>query len=135
MDRDWFHILVHLVIKAESYGNPDAMSPKGAKGLMQLMDATAIETMIEIGMDPEKYDPWDAVQNKLIGEAYLRKMLGLFDDIKLALAAYNAGPGRVSRLRKQYGKTYREIETSLPKETQDYVAKITLGLADKGIIL
>lgn len=102
---------------------------------MQLMDATAKETMVELGMDPETYDPFNPNQNKLIGTAYLKKMIGLFEDFKLALAAYNAGPGRVSKLCRLYGYTYDNICSSLPAETRNYVASISKGLAEDGVII
>ena len=80
---------VHSVVAAESGYRPDAVSPKGALGLMQLMPATA-----------QAYgaDPRDPAQNVEAGAAYLRQLLIKYDgDPRLALAAYNAGPGAVDR--------------------------------------
>ena len=98
--------LIESVIKAESGGNPKAVSPAGAKGLMQLMDTTATDVGITDSFDPE--------QNVQGGAKYLRQMLDRFGDIRTALAAYNAGPGTVQK----YG--------GIPpyKETHDYIDKI-----------
>lgn len=77
------------VVRAESGYAPDAVSPAGAIGLMQLMPGTARD----LGVDPR-----DPRQNILGGAAYLRQLLDRFDgDIDRALAAYNAGPGAVER--------------------------------------
>lgn len=103
MDTD----LVRAVIKAESNFNHLAVSPKGAQGLMQLTPQTAQEMAV--------FDPFDPTQNILGGVKYLKQLLGLFDgNIPLALAAYNAGPDRVTE-RKQI---------PMIKETQDYVQKV-----------
>jgi len=84
--------LIHAVIQAESGGDPLAVSSRGAKGLMQLMDETA--EMLGVS------DPFDPEQNIFAGAKYLKQMLEKFDnDIELALAAYNAGPGNVLRYR------------------------------------
>lgn len=83
-------MLVKAVIMAESNFDRYAVSSKGAKGLMQLMPGTAQDMRVE--------DPFDPVANIHGGSRYLRKLLDLFDnDLKLALAAYNAGPETVKR--------------------------------------
>jgi len=95
------------LIEAESGFDPNAVSDKGAMGLGQLMPDTAHELNVS--------DPFDPHQN-LIGSAqYLTRQLLEFGSLDLALAAYNAGPGRV-----------KEHEGTPPfQETQDYIAKIT----------
>ncbi len=99
--------LVKSVIRAESNFDYLAVSRKGAVGLMQLMPETAD--------DMEVLDPFDPKENIYGGTRYLRKMLGLFNgDLRLALAAYNAGPTRVVTL----GRVPRF------KETQNYVRKV-----------
>ncbi len=97
------------LVQQESAFRPDARSPVGAMGLAQLMPGTARD----LGVDPN-----DPVQNLTGGARYLRQQMDKFKDPRLALAAYNAGPGNVQK----YG--------GVPpfKETQNYVAKI-LGSA------
>ena len=98
--------LVQAVIATESNFNPRAISAKGAQGLMQLMPATAAELGVA--------DVWDPGENIRGGTAHLARLLQKFDDVPLALAAYNAGEGAVTR----YG--------GVPpyQETQDYVRKV-----------
>jgi soluble lytic murein transglycosylase-like protein len=80
--------LLEALIWQESRGNPAAVSRTGAVGLTQLMPATARQ----LGVDPR-----DPTQNLAGGAAYLRQQLNRFNgDLEKALAAYNAGPGRVS---------------------------------------
>lgn len=82
--------LIRAVVQAESDYQVRAVSPAGAQGLMQLMPATAEELGVQ--------DPFDIDQNIHGGAKYLQSMLTRFNgDIKLALSAYNAGPGTVDR--------------------------------------
>lgn len=100
--------LVLAVVEAESGYNPNALSPKNAQGLMQLIPATANRFGV--------LDVWDPVQNLRGGMAYLRWLLDHFNgDVKLALAGYNAGEASIQR----FGGVppYRE--------TQAYVEKIS----------
>lgn len=86
--------LLQAVVRAESDFQVRAVSPAGARGLMQLMPATARELGVQ--------DPFDIDQNIDGGAKYLRSMLDQFGgDLKLALSAYNAGPGNVIKYKGQ----------------------------------
>jgi soluble lytic murein transglycosylase-like protein len=82
--------LVRAVLMAESAGNPSAISVAGAQGLMQLMPGTSAGCGIS--------DPFDPTQNVQCGTGYLRSLLHRYhNNVTLAVAAYNAGPGAVDR--------------------------------------
>ncbi len=100
-------LLIKAVIETESNFNPRAVSKRGARGLMQLMPETAGEVRVT--------DPFDPRQNIYGGTRYLRKMLNMFKgNLALSLAAYNAGPAKVT----QHGKI-----PNIP-ETKRYVKKV-----------
>ena len=99
--------LVNSVIHAESGFNSHAVSPKGARGLMQLMPNTATQLGVS-----DAFDPQDNVTG---GSRYLRELLERYNfDLVKALAAYNAGPQRVEQ--------YKGVPPF--RETHDYVARI-----------
>jgi len=121
---DQLQSMIPKIIQAESSGNPNAVSPKGAQGLMQVMPATAKEVAGKLGM--ESYDLKNPEDNAKIGTEYYKQMMQKYGDPALALAAYNAGPGTVDKaLKATGGSSFADIAHALPEETQNYVAKIT----------
>jgi soluble lytic murein transglycosylase-like protein len=98
--------LILAVIKVESGFNSQAISRKGAMGLMQLMPGTASDLGVTNPLDPE--------QNIFGGAKYLSECLKTFKDLNLALAAYNAGPSRVAKLKR----------VPMIEETQKYVRDV-----------
>jgi soluble lytic murein transglycosylase-like protein len=101
--------LIRAIIHAESAYQPQALSPKGAQGLMQLMPATQAELQV--------IDVFDPISNITGGTLYLSRLLNQFDqNVELAAAAYNAGAGAV----REYG--------GVPpyKETREYVRRVKI---------
>ena len=98
--------IIAAVIRTESSFNSQAISNKGASGLMQLMPDTAKELQVKDPLDPE--------ENIIAGSRYLKRQINKFKDIDLALAAYNAGPGNVMKY------------ASIPpfEETQNFVKRV-----------
>lgn len=113
--------LLKAIGKAESNFNANAVSGAGAQGVMQLMPATAKSLGVT--------DSFDAEQNIMGGAKYIKQMLDRYDgNVKLALAAYNAGSGNVSKWLQDRnysddGKTLKDIPYP---ETKKYVKKVTL---------
>ena len=99
--------LIKAVIKVESDFNPEAVSKKGAKGLMQIMPDNFKSLAVK--------DPFNPYQNIMAGAFYLQQLLKRYEDkLHLALAAYNAGPEAVDK--------YKKIPPY--KETQNYVKEV-----------
>jgi len=108
--------------EAESSFNPKARSPVGARGLFQFMPATAKEMGLRTFLPDERENP---VKSARAAARYLRQLYQRFDSWPLALAAYNAGGGRVNRtLNNNRATTFAEISDALPAETRMYVPKV-----------
>jgi hypothetical protein len=105
--------LLRAVAMQESNLNPKAKSAKGARGLTQLMPATARAQAVKAGLT--KYDIFDPKTNLTLGAQYLKELLDLFGgDIELALTAYHSGPGLVQQaLRGSEGSSLADIMDSL----------------------
>lgn len=117
------------IAEVESSFNARARSPVGALGLFQLMPATAEELGLSLRPFDERANPR---RNARAAATYLEQLHARFGSWPLALAAYNAGPGRVSRtLRAQDASTYAAIAESLPAETRMYVPKVLATLAHR----
>jgi len=120
--------LVFDVILAESSGRPRAVSPKNAKGLMQIMPAAETDVLKATGQP--KGDLFDPEYNISIGTAYLRMLAERFDgDPHLVLAAYHSGPTRVARLRRMHPEVPSRdlINRYAGAATQLYCRKILYG--------
>ena len=120
--------LLYAISRQESALYPLAQSPVGARGLMQLMPATAKETAAKLGVpyrnEQQLFDP---TMNIRLGSAYLKRLLDVYDGNRiLAAAAYNAGPGRVKRWRDQSTNKPMDVWVeSIPyRETRNYVQNV-----------
>jgi soluble lytic murein transglycosylase-like protein len=110
IDSDFISSVIH----AESSFNPRAVSPKGAQGLMQLMPGTASKLGV--------VNPFDPMANVDGGTRYLRELLDFYhDDMAKALAAYNAGPRRVTQYRGV--PPYRETHAYVGRIIREYNRK------------
>lgn len=129
--------LTLAIIRQESAFNPGAVSPSGARGLMQLMPATARQMAKAKGL---RYSARkllaDPDYNIILGSGYLGRLLGNYDgSYVLALAAYNGGPGRVKRWMREFGDPRESaidvidwVETIPLEETRNYVQRVLEGL-------
>ena len=111
--------LIFLVMEQESHFNPRALSPKGARGLMQLMPGTAARFGVR--------RPHDPAQNISGGTRYLRELLNRFNNrVDLVLASYNAGEGAVIKFGHRV-PPYRETRNYVKKISYRYKSKVARG--------
>ncbi len=110
---------IRAIIQVESGGDEYSISPRGAMGLMQLMQGTWVELSVRYGLGLDPYDPRD---NILAGTAYLKEMHDRFGSAGF-LAAYHGGPSRYEH--------HLATGQPLPPETVAYVAAVTPLLADE----
>jgi soluble lytic murein transglycosylase-like protein len=109
---------IRAVMRAESAGDPRAVSPRGAIGLMQIMPATWAELHLRHGLGADPFSLRDSI---LAGAAYLREMHERYGSVTLMFAAYNAGPARTDE--------HLATGRALPAETRAYVAALLPVLA------
>jgi len=110
--------LVAIVMLLESKGEPGAVSPGGAVGLMQVMPGTAAKIARERGLpEPDADDLIDPAYNVDLGAYYLARQLERFGSVELAAAAYNAGPDRVD--------AFIATNAPLSEETELYRARVS----------
>lgn len=114
-------IILH-VMRAESAGNPRAVSHKGAMGCMQIMPGTWVYLTRRYGLGS---DPWDPRMNMIAGALYLAEMVARFG-LPGAYSAYNAGPGRYQR--------HIANGVPLPRETIAYTARVTGAAPPPGAV-
>lgn len=116
--------LVYSIIKAESKFNKDAISRRGAKGLMQIGDGTRDWAIEELSIeDVDIFEPEDNIR---IGCWYLNKLYREFGDLDLVIAAYNGGSGNVKKwlADEEYSEDGENLHTIPFKETSAYVEKV-----------
>lgn len=118
--------LIYAIIKAESNFEPNAESHRGAKGLMQLMYSTAEDISKRIGIELNEDNILEPDININLGTKYISMLIQKYNNINLALAAYNAGSGNVDGwIEKGTLKSDgSDIENVPFTETNNYVRKI-----------
>jgi|SRR5215471_21736451 len=106
--------MIYAVIRTESSFDPMALSDRGAMGLMQLLPSTAREVAARLNIRwTDDRILWDPMTNLEMGTFYLSTLLSRFDNVEVALAAYNQGPNRIAALQAS--------QTALPMEYPDRV--------------
>lgn len=112
--------MIYAVIRTESAFDPMALSDRGAMGLMQLLPSTAREVAgrLNIRWTDERI-LWDPMTNLEMGTFYLSTLLNRFDNVEVALAAYNQGPNRIAALQAS--------QTALPMDYTDRVLSVFSG--------
>ena len=125
-------VMIHAVARQESLFNPNAVSPAGARGLMQLMPGTAKEVAGRLGLPYAQSRLHENAYNIRLGASYLQRMINLYNGSHvLAVAAYNAGPGNVNKWLNRFGDPRQPnvdvidwIEQIPFSETRNYVQRV-----------
>ena len=117
---------IYSIIKAESNYDKNANSVKGAQGLMQLLPTTATEIAESLDMELTEEEIYNPEINIMLGTKYFANLVKSYGNIMLALAAYNAGPGNVTKWISEgdIKEDGSDIENIPYKETNMYVRKI-----------
>lgn len=117
---------IYSIIKSESNYDSQANSSKGAKGLMQLLPSTAQEIASELKIEITEEDLYTPELNIMLGTKYFSNLKQVYQNEMLALAAYNAGPGNVTKWITDgtIKKDGTDVENIPFKETNMYVRKI-----------
>lgn len=136
------HLLLYAQIYQESGFNSKAVSKAGAKGLMQIMDATFKEWSKKIGL--KGADPFNPIHNIIIGTLELNRQIENFGKLDLALTAYNWGSGNLKKLiidaksnDLEVLKTHipnSEFAKPMPKEAREYAQRIFNHYNDPGLM-
>jgi soluble lytic murein transglycosylase-like protein len=128
-DADLDPVFILAVIGVESELDDAAVSPVGAKGLMQVRNATAmyLGEQEQMGLGPQTVD--DPALNVRVGIRYLHRLQKAFGDLSLALVAYNAGPHRVSEYLHD-GVPLPDRLTAYPRKVRSQYRKLLSQLAD-----
>ncbi len=120
--------MVLALIRQESAFMADATSPKGARGLMQMLPSTGRQVARSLGTRLKRRDQlFDPATNVRFGTFYFRRLLDSHDENPvLALGAYNAGPRRVARWRPQNDRERADIwvENVAFSETREYIKRV-----------
>lgn len=124
-------LLVVALMRTESHFDPSAVSPRGARGLMQVMPDTAVWVAEQLPLPTYTIEQiHDPATNIALGTWYIRFLLGLFDqNTPLAIAAYNAGPGTVQRWLDDgvWSGSLQKVDAIPYDETRQYVQKVVNG--------
>lgn len=135
--------LAHAIIRQESEFNPDAKSPSGALGYMQLLPGTGKEVARKLGMDTKGLRLTHSPTNMKLGSTYLARLIHGFDgSYLLGVASYNAGPANVRSWIRQFGDPGRSADAAVNwiekipyAETRNYVQRVLENLQVYRVIL
>ena len=118
--------LIYAMIKVESNFKQDAVSNKGALGLMQILESTAYDVANQLEMQITKEEIMNPKINIYLGTKYVSNLIKKYGKLELAVAAYNAGIGNVDRWIESgvINKDGTDVENIPFKETNNYVRKV-----------